>query len=304
MTNSTGRARSSRTARLIGVVAAVLLVVVVAAWLVLRPAENDSLVSNAAEPGVSHVHGLGIDPTDGALYVATHNGMFRIPDGGTAKRVGGSYQDTMGFTVKGPGNFLGSGHPDMAGIRAGQPRRLGLIESSDGAHSWASLSLAGEVDFHSLAYAHDRVYGWDATSGRFMVSVDRQTWDTRSTLQMHTFAVDPTNADHLIAATAAGLRTSFDGGRTWATASSPGLVVLAWAPSGVLWGAESSGAMRRSDDRGLSWQASGQLRGQPQALSATKDTLWAAAGNQDSRTGIYLSTDGGSTWMLRYRDPA
>ena len=304
MTNSTDRARSSRTARLISVTAVLAVVVAVAAWLVLRPSGKDSPGSNAAEPGVSHVHGLGIDPTDGALYVATHYGTFRIPEGGTAKRVGRSYQDTMGFTVEGPGTFLGSGHPDITGLRAGQPGRLGLIESRDAAHSWASLSLAREVDFHSLAYAHDRVYGWDATSSRFMVSPDRQTWDTRSTLQMYAFVVDPDDADHLIAATATGLRTSADGGRTWATASNPGLVVLAWAPSGPLWGAERSGGIRRSDDRGLSWQASGQLPGQPQALSATKDTLWAAAGNQDSRTGIYRSTDGGSTWTLRYRDPA
>src|SRR5207302_1327423 len=56
----------------------------------------------AGDPGVSHVHGLGIDPADGTLYVATHYGTFRIPDRGPAQRVGASYQDTMGFTVAGP----------------------------------------------------------------------------------------------------------------------------------------------------------------------------------------------------------
>ena len=65
------------------------------------------------DPGPIHVHGLGINPKDGALFVATHTGLFRAPQGEqTAKRVADRYQDTMGFTVVGRDRFLGSGHPD------------------------------------------------------------------------------------------------------------------------------------------------------------------------------------------------
>jgi hypothetical protein len=52
----------------------------------------------AEDPGVVHVHGLGINPRDGALFAATHTGLFAIGDA-TASRVTERLQDTMGFTV-------------------------------------------------------------------------------------------------------------------------------------------------------------------------------------------------------------
>lgn len=158
------------------------------------------------------MHGLGVDPADGALYAATHFGLFRLPaDGPEATRVANRYQDTMGFTVVGPNSFLGSGHPDS---REDLPPRLGLIESTDGGESWQPLSLAGEADFHTLHAAHGNVYGYEAGSGEFMVSDDRVEWETRSRLAMRDFAVSPTDPDTLLATTERGLARSTDGGRT------------------------------------------------------------------------------------------
>lgn len=80
-------------------------------------AENapEPATSANGDPGPIHVHGLGIDPADGSLFVATHTGLFRTPAGEQrAIRVADRYQDTMGFTVVGPNRFLGSGHPDAA----------------------------------------------------------------------------------------------------------------------------------------------------------------------------------------------
>src|SRR3712207_2390347 len=89
------------------------------------------------DPGPVHVHGLGINPRDGALFIATHTGLFRAgPDESKASRVGGRYQDTMGFTVVGPDRFLGSGHPDG---RDGEPPFLGLIQSTDAGRTWDSV---------------------------------------------------------------------------------------------------------------------------------------------------------------------
>lgn len=111
---------------------------------------------NASEPrratvddaGPIHVHGLGVDPVDGALFVATHTGLFRAAEGESrARRVADRYRDTMGFAIVGPGRFLGSGHPDG---REQLPPFLGLIESRDAGRSWDAVSLQGEVDFHVL----------------------------------------------------------------------------------------------------------------------------------------------------------
>lgn len=66
--------------------------------------------SPASGVAVSHIHGLGIDPADGRLYVATHEGVIAVEDDGSTKRVSDT-ADYMGFTVKGPSTFLGSGHP-------------------------------------------------------------------------------------------------------------------------------------------------------------------------------------------------
>ncbi len=67
-----------------------------------------------AGEGVSHIHGVGVNPADDAVIIATHTGLFRAPTGQErAKRIGDRRQDTMGFTVVGPDRFLGSGHPDL-----------------------------------------------------------------------------------------------------------------------------------------------------------------------------------------------
>ena len=66
----------------------------------------------AVVPGMTHIHGLGINPSDQRLYVATHYGLFRIAEDDAPQRVGDSMQDFMGFTVTGADEFLASGHPD------------------------------------------------------------------------------------------------------------------------------------------------------------------------------------------------
>lgn len=273
-------------------------------WAVSRVAGGDDDPPAAAptEPGVSHVHGLGINPADGSLIVATHFGSFRIPaDSDRAVRIGHSFQDTMGFTVAGANHFLGSGHPDLKGFQAGQPSRLGLIESTNAGATWRSISLGGEADFHGLAFAHDRVYGWDSGTGGFMVSTDNREWETRSTLQLFSFAVDPEDAEHVVGAGPEGLTESSDGGRTWASApEGPKLVTLSWDGHAGLWGADAEGGVWERP--ATEWSRAGELPGEPQAFLATPDALHAAAFDGEDTTGVYRSTDGGRTWELRYRD--
>lgn len=296
------KTRSNRLVFLLAVAAVVAAV----GWAALRLADRDgsSTALPADDPGVAHVHGLGINPADGSLHVATHHGTFRIGKDKTAERVGASFQDTMGFTVAGPDHFLGSGHPDLQAVRQGQPPRLGLIESSDAGETWRTLSLSGEVDFHGLAAAHGQIYGWDSGTGRFMVSADRRTWETRSTQPLAAFAVDPKHPDHIVGATPDGPVDSTDGGRTWKAQPGPLLAALSWDASAGLVGAGTDGRLHRSADGGASWQASGRLPGEPQALLASGDTFFAAAADRQGTTGIYRSTDGGRTWKLYYRDRA
>jgi hypothetical protein len=297
------------------VVAATALAALVAvggvAYLAQTGTEGDTVAVGAdgslppaefPDPGVVHVHGLGVDPADGALYAATHSGLFRLPeDGGKASRIANRYQDTMGFAVVGPNAFLGSGHPDF---REDNPPRLGLIESTDAGQSWQPLSLRGEADFHALHAAHGNVYGYEAGSGAFMVSADRERWETRSELPMRDFAVSPTDGDTLLATTEEGLARSADGGRTWnALPGAPTLVVLAWGSADSLYGVAPDGTVHHSTDGGANWTGRGSAGGAPEAVTIDigdggSEVLYVAAAER----GILQSPDGGRTFTTRYAE--
>lgn len=287
----------------------VLAAIVSLAIRIANPDSPDRL-SLAGQPGIEHVHGLGVDPGDKSLIVATHVGSFRIrPDGG-ASRIGDDLQDTMGFTVAGPGRYLGSGHPEFKDIIAGAPKRLGLIESTDAGRSWTALSLSGKSDFHALQFSHQRVYGWDATSGAFMVSRDTTSWDVRSTVAIESFAVDPDDAEHMVGSGDGGLLESVDGGRSWAAGGGQPPALLSWGLSSGLWAAGLDGTLRRSDD-GRAWRTVGPLPGPPQALLATGGTLYLASlrdeeqqsgAIESSSAGIFRSEDSGRSWILLYED--
>lgn len=299
VTDARGPERTNR-----GRLALALLLVVPAALLAALASRDDggpppeqrrsppSLVDGL---GMEHVHGLGVDPADGSLLVATHFGLFRVVDG-RASRIGNA-QDTMGFTVAGPGRYLGSGHPDFT--EDDEPL-LGLIESVDAGQSWSPVSLRGEADFHVLRTRHDSVWGYDSTSGTVMVSRDGRTWDRRSRLTLRDFVVSPGTPNQLLATTEHGLMRSGTGGRSWKEVpGAPALVVLAWPRSDVLYGVDAEGVLHMSGDAGDTWASLGSTGGQPEALSATDaQPLNVHVAVRDR--GIVASSDGGRTFTDAY----
>ena len=296
-TASTGR---RGRARLAGWLAGLLLAVVAGAGCSDDQAASPSTEALAQDPGVVHVHGLGINPRDGALFAATHTGLFAIGDG-TATRVTDRFQDTMGFTVVGPDHFLGSGHPDFRDTQLAVPNKrplLGLVESRDAGRSWQPLSLLGEADFHALQIAHGQVYGYDATGQRFMVTSDRRRWQVRSAVELVGFAVSPTDPKLVVATTGRVLLRSTDGGRHWQPLQGPALLVVDWADQAGLWGISPDGQVWHSRDAAKTWQRPGRVGGEPEALLADQGRLYAAV----VELGIVSSADGGRSWQVRYRE--
>jgi photosystem II stability/assembly factor-like uncharacterized protein len=276
-------------------VAITLLVVAVLGFLAFR--WGDSGAAPAAEGAeLEHVHGLGVDPGNDTLYAGTHYGLFRLPEQGDGTRVADRIQDFMGFTVAGPDHFLASGHP---GEGQDGPSSLGLIESTDGGRTWQSLSLAGEADFHALEYRHGQVYGVNSLTAQFMVSDDKENWETRSTLPMADFAVSPDNPDVILATTERGLSRSEDGGRTFGLVrGAPLLLLVTWAADGAIAGVGPEGNVHVSSDGGGSWEQRGLLDGPPEALAAqSRGEIYAAAGG-----AVLASTNGGRDFTVRYRD--
>ena len=254
-----------------------------------------------ADPGPVHVHGLGVDPADGSLFVATHTGLFRAPRGVTrARRVGGRHQDTMGFAVVGPNRFLGSGHPDL---RERLPPFLGLIESRDAGRTWRAISLQGEVDFHVLEARGRRVYGYgsdfESREARLLASRDGgKTWRRLDPPDALTsLAIAPRDAATLVAAGERGVYRSRDGGSSWAPLDAPGGGLVAWTREG-LFIVDREGGVSLAVTLGAGWRRSGSIGGEPTALdSGPRGELLVALHDGT----IKRSADAGRTWTVRSR---
>lgn len=245
---------------------------------------------------LGHVHGLGVDPADDTLYVASHLGVFRVADGEPPVRVADRWQDTMGFTVVGPQHFLASGHPDL---RENLPGLLGLVESTDGAQTWEPVALLGEADFHSLAGTEDRVFGYDATSGRLMSAPGPGfgSWTTLARATVVDLAVDPGNPDRVLTTNPEGRIWGFDASATEALPEeldgTPDLVFLDWPTPDLLVGLDADAAVHVSRDEGATWEDAGEVPGRPVALEVTEETWYAA-----TEQGVFRSSDDGASWTL------
>jgi hypothetical protein len=288
----------SRQRSVVLAVAALLAVglLVAAAFLAMRTTgQAPADAGGAAPPEMEHIHGIGVDPGDGAVYAGTHHGLFRIADG-RATRVADRTQDYMGFTVAGPGRFLASGHP---GPGQGGPSSVGLIESTDAGETWETLSLSGEADFHALEYRHDRVYGLNSMTGQLLTSTDKKSWEQLSQAVIADFAVSPEDPDVLVATTEQGLTRSADGGATFELVeSAPVMVFVSWADDGALAGVTPDGVVHTAEEPGGEWTERARLDGQPEALTMISATeIYAAVGG-----AVLSSTDGGATFSPMLSD--
>lgn len=294
-----GKAGSAR--RRVGFAALLALVPILAVVLVTRVGGGQGRLPGSppvAVRGPGHVHGLGVNPRDGALFIATHTGLFRLAeDESRPVRVGESSQDTMGFTVVGPDRFLGSGHPDE---REPGPALLGLVDSRDAGRSWRPVSLSGQADLHLLRALGSRVFGADSSSDRFLASDDGgRTWTEHAApRELIDLALEPRDGGRMVASTRGGLRVSTDDGRTWTALGETAPGLLSWAAGGSLLHVDASGRVKASSDRGRTWEPRGSIGAQPVSFTA-RDRRSVYAALPDGR--IMASTDGAKTWTTRAR---
>src|SRR5438094_22547 len=190
-------------------------------------------------------------------------------------------------------------------VNPSDPQRLvlgthtGLYVSSDGGRHWRFDALAGK-DAMNLARPAGKTI-WLAGHQVFKKSVDGgTTWtDVRPSglpgLDIHGFAVDPSNPKMLYAAIAGqGLYRSRDGGSSFSLVSSDvggSVMALAIAPGGRILAGDMQQGLLESSDGGATW--TGMLRAQLMGLAVNpsdpKRLLATGA-------GVALSTDGGHSW--------
>lgn len=244
-------------------------------WRLVDRGAPPPVEPEAAAERIEHVHGLGI--TAGEVpFLATHSGLFKGSSSGF-ERVGTSFQDVMGLTVTAGGSLLASGHPDVAGLRRGDPGLLGLIESTDLGRSWNPLSLRGEADLHLLLEAHSRLYAWDAATASFMVSEDRKSWDRRSVIEMTSFAVDPASPDRVLAQAAGQLVLSTDRGATWQVLPGPETAFVVWDAQAGVWAIGDDGAAFMATAPEDEWVAQDAAAPSVEAATASNGKVYVVA---------------------------
>ena len=261
--------------------------------------KTSALPPVSGDPGPIHVHGLGINPADGALFVATHTGLFRAAQGELrSRRVANRYQDTMGFTVVGPDRFLGSGHPDL---RERRPPFLGLIQSSDAGRSWRAMSVEGKADFHVLEASGPRVYGYGSDfksrDERFMTSTDGgRSWKRLAAPQaLISLAISPSDPRRLVASGERRAYSSRDGGRSWSAVDAPAAGLLAWTPAGLFL-VDLRGRVWHQAAESGAWRSTGAVSGEPAAFDSGTDEELLVALHDGT---IMRSVDGGREWSVR-----
>ncbi|PVZ14781.1 F510_1955 family glycosylhydrolase [Actinomycetospora cinnamomea] len=284
-----------RTRLVGGILAATIAALALVACSATAPPAPQAVEATA--PPFGHVHGLGIDPGDGRVLVATHRGLFRDGARGLEK-VGTSAaadRDLMGFLVVGPGTFLAGGHPSP---EESTPDPLGLVRSSDGGTSWQAVGLSGEVDFHALDQGAGTIYGVDADGGLLASRDGGARWSPWPAPPALDVAVDPTGGGRVVLAVLGGVATAIDDGgvvreQEFVVRPGPQLVHLSWAADGALYGLAPDARLYTSLDGGTTWRPEGVVPGgRPQAVAALGQgrALAATAG------GIHETRDGGRTF--------
>jgi hypothetical protein len=236
-----------------------------------EPAATPPSASAAGTLPSAHVHGVAFAPEDGAVLMATHEGLVRVGDGGELTPVG-PVIDLMGFAVDGD-RYLASGHP---GPRVDLPQPVGLIESTDGA--------AG-------------ILGYDGTLLR---SLDGRTWEQLDIpAEPATLAAAP-DGSAVLATTRQGLLRSTDAGTSWSAANgAPLLQAVDRADDGTaVVGVDPAGPVWTSTDAADTWQEGAQLSSALDAVAvATPDggALRVAVVTADA---LLESSDGGQTFAV------
>ena len=264
-----------------------------------------ALVDAAKQPPL--VNALDIDPASEDFLLSTNRGFFRIARrSGAVRRIRATIaaqgrSSMLGtflqFTVAGPDQLIGSGHPDQDTL----PSFLGLIVSADGGSTWRPVARLGSADLHKIVLAHDRLYAYDAVRGVLLSSRDGgRTFTERAFPHgaLLDFEVDPSDPEGLVASSDAELLRSRDGGATWQSLGRAAGTRLGWPARNALYRALKDGTVERSADGGDTWQAAAPVDGEPYRFKwVGRAELYLVLGDAT----IMHTTDGAQTWKAAFR---
>jgi photosystem II stability/assembly factor-like uncharacterized protein len=293
-------------------IAIVLVIAILVAWLLI----NNSL--NSTEPSVTgrplsnphtHLHTVALGGRPGEIYLGTHYGMFTSTDEGQTWPQPRGVLNTMMITAI----AVSPANPDVLGVMAipvsGIGVQSGVYFSHDGGASWHASAPSGLA---ASAYPYTIKAG-AAGAGDFYAFYNYAGWfETRdlgahwypitsgilSNMQTPSLLVDPADPAHLLLGGDQGLYESKDDGGHWNRINAVKGNVYSIAASNstprLIFCATDQGIYRWNDG---SIQIT-QLTGLPTATPPTRivsdgtgHSLYALAG-QD----LWYSADSGTSW--------
>lgn len=249
---------------------------------------------------VSHIHGIAIDPGNpGAVFLATHFGLYRGMSDGTAEPVSTDRNDYMGFTLDPAkqGRLFASGHPEGGG-------NMGVIVSDDNGATWTQLSTGanGPVDFHAMTISRADPKTMYGLSGGIQVSHDNgASWAIAGPGpdRIVDLAASPSVPDIIYAGTVGGLMRSVDAGQTWALIGPANVAtsMVEAAPDGSVYAFFAGGGLFKLSEGEGKWTALASSFGQSYMLHMAGDAADPNHLVAVTETGAILeSRDGGITW--------
>jgi photosystem II stability/assembly factor-like uncharacterized protein len=275
------------------------------------PTPNPTIEADPAEPGSAanaFIGSLAVDPADGTLMIGTGLGLFRAEQGASkAERVTGELTTPDGagpvssnlvIRYAGPGELLGSGHPEGGGTAL--PENLGLIRSGDAGDTWEPVSQLGESDFHILQARGDRVVAVRVDETDIQISGDGgASFASRTPPDMPLdVAFDPEAPERMVVATQQGTFSSSDDGNSWRPRDPSPSEQLAWGKPGALYRSDPGGTIKVSADGGATWKDRGSVGVPVNELAVDEEgTLYASVAGGE----VHRSTDGGATWKRLLR---
>jgi hypothetical protein len=273
--------------------------------------EEDGTASDPSELAVAwvdpdgeppYIGSLSVNPSDGALWMGSNTGLFRIAEGAKEpEKVTGELKTPDGtgrvsealvaeFTA--PDTMIASGHPAPG---EELPAALGLIRSEDAGKTWTSVSELGTADFHALEQSGSSIAASLYQQAQVLTSGDEgKTWETRTApMPLVALEVDPGDEQRWIASTERGIFLSGDAGETWRQRDPTPNSRFTWSESGELFRIDPGGQIKVSTDGGQAWEDRGSTGGEPQALALADDGKLYAALLDGT---VKASDDGGATF--------
>lgn len=278
--------------------------------------------------GVESLYALAINHADVALAVGVHGGVVRSTDGGvtwTAAHTGAANLFALAFasdtvavaagdsgtiwrspdagqtwTAVNSGTLNGITDIRFSSATVGIASMLhgGTLRTTDGGQTWSPVTSDGAHQYFAASFSPD---------GNTAVTVGEQGHIQRSTDGGLNF-VDavPANAPNLaavafngagtgLAAGAAGILRTLDGGSTWTVVAVSGapLSSVAFATSTIAVAGGANGTLLRSTNGGANWSALAPASSAQVNAIAFASNGVALAG---TASGLLRSTDSGATW--------